>query len=191
MVYSEYKRMRILHYHFQGLKPPAIARSLGAERLTASRRGVANFLLKYRETGCIGRRPGSGRPSKVTREVKRVVEEQIRTDDKTTTAHQLHVLLKSKGFNLSLCIILRCRTSLGWSAMPTMKRGWSGRKTISTRTGRTWYGLMNAQCSCNSIAGSAAASVGKDWKTNQGMLCPKIGIGPAGPLIFGPKLTCA
>ncbi len=106
--------MRILHYYFQGLKPPAIARSLHAEQLKASRRGNAKFLHKYRETGCIGWRPGLGRPSKITREVKRVVDEQMRLDDETT-AHQLHALLKSKGFNLSLRTILRCRTSLGWT----------------------------------------------------------------------------
>ncbi len=43
-------------------------------------RGIAKFLHKYRKTGSIGRRIGSVRPSKVTREVKRVVDEQMRLD---------------------------------------------------------------------------------------------------------------
>ena len=114
MVFTTYKRIRILHYHFQGYKPSAISRNLRAENLTASKRGIAKFLKKYEETGSIARRPGSGRPSKVTAAVKSLVEEQMKRDDETT-AHQLHVLLKSKGFNLSLRTVLRCRTTLGWT----------------------------------------------------------------------------
>ena len=50
------------------------------------------FIRKYLDTGSIGRRVGSGRRSKVTVEVKELVEEQMRRDDETT-AHQLHQLL--------------------------------------------------------------------------------------------------
>ena len=81
--------------------------------MVASRRGIEKFLAKYRETGSIGRRSGSGRPSKLTREVKVFVEEQMRRDDETT-AHQLHQLLCDHGYS-SLRTILRCRTSLGWT----------------------------------------------------------------------------
>ena len=82
--------------------------------MTSSRKGISNFLKRYRSTGTIARRPGSGRPTKVTEEVKRVVEEQMRVDDETT-AYQLHQLLTSKGYGLSLRTILRCRTALGWT----------------------------------------------------------------------------
>lgn len=51
---------------------------------------------------------------KITEEIKRVVEEQMRLDDETT-AHQLYYLLRRKGFTLSLRTILRCRTALGWT----------------------------------------------------------------------------
>ena len=47
---------------------------------------------KYKITGTIVRTPGSGRPSKITAEVKALVERQMRHDDETTAA-QLHVLL--------------------------------------------------------------------------------------------------
>ena len=114
MVYSTYKRQRILHYYFQGYKAPTIARLLREESLPASRRGVDKFLKKYRETGSIVRRPWSGRPSKVTREVKRLVEQQMRLDDETT-AYQLHELLKTHGISISRRTVLRCRTSLGWT----------------------------------------------------------------------------
>ena len=48
-------------------------------------------------TGTIVRTPGSGRPSKITAEVKALVERQMRHDDETTAA-QLHVLLVRSGF---------------------------------------------------------------------------------------------
>ena len=52
---------------------------------------------KYNITGTIVRTPGSGRPSKITAEVKALVERQMRHDDETTAA-QLHVLLVRSGF---------------------------------------------------------------------------------------------
>ena len=64
--------------------------------------------------GLIGRRPGSGRPSKMTSEVKPIFEEQMQVDDKTT-AHQLHAVLVLKVCRLSLYTVLRCCTSLGWT----------------------------------------------------------------------------
>ena len=91
-MYSLYKRQRIIFYHNQVYKSPAWdvrRRLLHAEGLAASRRGISKFIAKYRETGSIGRRPGSGRPSKITAEVKEIVEEQMQTDDETS-AHQLH-----------------------------------------------------------------------------------------------------
>ena len=42
-----------------------------------SREGLHKFLIKFSERGCMLRRPGSGRPSKVTAEVKRIVDEQM------------------------------------------------------------------------------------------------------------------
>ena len=79
-----------------------------------SRFGVAKFLKHYKENGSITRKPGSGRPSKITMEIKQIVEEQMKKDDETT-AYQLHSLLVAKGYNISLNTILRCRTSLGWT----------------------------------------------------------------------------
>ena len=115
MVYSHYKKMRILYLTQEGHKPPTIAKILEEEEgMKCSRSGIAKFLKKYRETRTIARRPGSGRPTKITEEIKKIVEEQMRADDETT-AHQLHALLNSKGYELSLCTILRCRTALGWT----------------------------------------------------------------------------
>ena len=57
------------------------------EGMTTSRSGICKFIRRYKETGSIGRRPGSGRPSKITEEIKQIVEEQMRKDDETSAFH--------------------------------------------------------------------------------------------------------
>ena len=79
-----------------------------------SRVGIAKFLTKYEETGSIARTPGSGRPSKITAEIKALVEAKIQEDNETT-ALQLHALLVSRGYQISKKTILRCHTALGWT----------------------------------------------------------------------------
>ena len=114
MVFSSYKKQRILFFYSKGYKAPTIAKLLHDEGLPCSRVGVAKFIKKFEETGTITRRVGSGRPSKVTAEIKQIVEDQMRLDDETT-AVQLYRLLKDKGYNISLRTILRCRSALGWT----------------------------------------------------------------------------
>ena len=114
MVYSDYKKQRIIYLHAQGHRPPTIEKMLQQENLRCSRVGIHKFLKVYHATGSIARQPGSGRPSKVTAEIKTIVEQQMRLDDETT-AHQLHRLLNEKGYSISLRTILRCRTALGWT----------------------------------------------------------------------------
>ena len=63
---------------------PTIAKLLHNEGLPCSRVGVAKFIKKFEETGTITRCVGSGRPSKVTAEIKQIVEDQMRLDDETT-----------------------------------------------------------------------------------------------------------
>ena len=113
-MYSRYKRQRILYFHRLGYKPPTICRMMREEGLVASRVGIYKFLQKFKETGSIARRPGSGRPTKITDEMKRLVERQMRDDDETT-AVQLHALLIQNGYDLTLRTVLRCRASLGWT----------------------------------------------------------------------------
>ena len=114
MAYSSYKRQRILHYYLLGYKAPTIVKLLREEKLLASRQGIQKFLIHYRKTGSIEKSAGSGRRSKISEEVRNMVENQMRLDDETT-AYQLHSLLTSKGIAISLRTILRCRTSLGWT----------------------------------------------------------------------------
>ena len=114
MLYSDYLKRRAMFFHAKGLSPPAIADALAEEGLVATRQGLAKFIRRFKETGSIKRCPGSGRPSKVTPEVKAVVEAQMREDDETT-AVQLCALLRSKGYNISQSTILRSQSSLGWT----------------------------------------------------------------------------
>ena len=58
------------------------------------------FGKHYQEIGSIARKRGSGRLSKVTSRVKKLVEEQMQRDDETTPT-QLHTFLVSKGINIS------------------------------------------------------------------------------------------
>jgi transposase len=78
MVFSTYKKQRI-HFASLGFKPLTIAEEL--ERLKCSRVSIYKFLKPYRATGSIGRRIGSGRPSKATAEIKQIVDDQMRLDD--------------------------------------------------------------------------------------------------------------
>ena len=114
MIFSMYKQQRILVHYSRGYKGPTIAKLLQEENLQASRVGIAKFLKKFNETGCIQRCPGSGRPSKILAEIKEIVEEQIRADDETT-ATQLHRLLRQRGYNLFLRTVLCYRSVLGWT----------------------------------------------------------------------------
>ena len=104
MVYSWYVKRRILHYYQRGLLPPTIAKRLEEEgTIKTSRTGIAKFIKKFKTTGSIARTPGSGRPSKITSEIKTIVEERMREDDETT-AIKLHALLT--GMVLITCKIV-------------------------------------------------------------------------------------
>ena len=105
MVFSDYKKQRVLFLASKGLKAPTITKELQKENLICSRVNVHRFLRKFEETGSIARRVGSGRPSKVTAEIKEIVEDQMRNDDETT-AYQLHRLLSEKGYSISLRTVL-------------------------------------------------------------------------------------
>ena len=81
MVYSSYEKERILHLYSKGLKAPTVKKQLASEGLTVSREGVHKFIAKFREISCMLRRQGSGRPLKVTAEIKKIVDDQMRSDN--------------------------------------------------------------------------------------------------------------
>ena len=88
--------------------------------------------------------------------IKKVVEEQMCIDDETT-AHNLHKMLMSKGYSVSLSTILQCQIRLDGHlegartctassfAMPVKLNVWSGLLAIctATRPSKTLYLRMN------------------------------------------------
>ena len=100
MVFSDYTKQRIVFYYHEGLKPPTISSRLSQEGINASKYGIYKFLKNYKLSGSIVRRPGNRRSSKITDEVKHLVEEKMREDDETT-AMQLHQLLAARGYSIS------------------------------------------------------------------------------------------
>ena len=115
MVFSDYTKQRILFfYSLVGYRPSRIACLLAVEGITVSSPGIAKFITHYMATGSIVRQPGSGRKTVISSEIKRLVEDQMHSDDETT-ASQLHVILTRLGYKLSLRTILWCRTLLGWT----------------------------------------------------------------------------
>ena len=100
--------------YYRGCPSPTNSKLLEDEGIFVSRRGVGKFNVRYLATGSIAQRPGSGRRTKVTEDVKRILDEQMKVDDEKI-AMQLHVLLVDLGYSLSLGTILHCRSTLGWT----------------------------------------------------------------------------
>ena len=82
------------------------------EGIIVSRVGVWKFLCSYKKTGSLSKLEGGGRRSKITDEIKQIIDQQMCGDDETT-AYQMHKLLTAKGVNVSIAAILRCRKELG------------------------------------------------------------------------------
>ena len=94
----------ILH-HMESYKAPTVARLLREGSVKVSHVRISKFLAKFEETGSIGRRIESGRPSKRTAQMKKLVEDQMHSDVETTV-YQLHKFLTSKDNSISVCTVL-------------------------------------------------------------------------------------
>ena len=66
---------------------------LREEGMNLSCGGVTKFLSKFLETGSIWRRPGSGRPTKITTTILSLVEDQMQLDNETTAVQLQHLLV--------------------------------------------------------------------------------------------------
>ena len=118
MVFGDYTKRRILFYYNKGYYAPTIVGLLQKENIQVSRRGVGDFIIRFKQTGNITRRAGSGRPSKLTEDVKTIIEAAMRDDDETTVKELLEQL-STQGIFLSQRTISRCRTDLGWTTRGT------------------------------------------------------------------------
>jgi len=74
-----------LGLYSQGLKAPTITKILrDKEQLFCTQVGVAKFLKKSEGTGSLSRCSGSSGPTKITDEIKAIVEQQMQRNDETT-----------------------------------------------------------------------------------------------------------
>ena len=90
MVYSNYKKQRILHHFAAGKRAPTIAKLLREENLLGTRKCVNEFLVRFRNTQTISRKHGSGGPTKIRPQVIAIVEQQMQSDDETTAERKRH-----------------------------------------------------------------------------------------------------
>ena len=72
MVYTAYKKQRMLHFYSKGTNNSDVS-----ENLACSDDVIAMFIKVFENMGSICRQPGSDRPSKVTHGVKNLVEQQM------------------------------------------------------------------------------------------------------------------
>ena len=112
--FSEYKRQRIISLWQDGYKAPTIAKVLAKENLPATRQGIHTFLKKYEECGAIDRKEGTGRKTKISAEVKRLVDAKMMEDDETT-GKELKKMFLEHGHHICERTALKCRTELGWT----------------------------------------------------------------------------
>ena len=113
MVLSPYAKQRAIALHSKGFTATTIAKKLQEETIYVTQVGVQKFLCVYKATHTINCRRGSGRPSKITAEIRKLVDQQMIKDDDTTT-YQLHQLLLRNQHYILLSTILRYQTELGW-----------------------------------------------------------------------------
>ena len=109
MVYSDYKKQRIVFWRNEGLKAPSICKKLRLEGLSYTREGVYKFLLKYEATGSICRKEGLEGRSKVTEEVEDIIEKQMLADNETTDTELLKLLKRYDHHLSKSAIIVQCR----------------------------------------------------------------------------------
>ena len=81
--YSEYTKQLVVYHYCQDLKLGDISRILQEVVIMASRRGIGKFLAKFIGSGSVAWKPRSGRQSKVTAAVRKIIEEAMSTDDET------------------------------------------------------------------------------------------------------------
>lgn len=114
MVLSNYTKQRILSLYWKGFRVSAIGEHLVLEDgIYVSKQGIRLFLKRFKTSGTIARKPGSGLPPKLSPAIQLLIENAMRDDDETT-ATQLQGMLAVHGIYVSLSTIVRNRQQLGW-----------------------------------------------------------------------------
>ena len=96
---SDYTRSRIKVLDKQGLTPVAILRSLKNEGLSASLASVTRIVEKLRITGSVANLLRSGRPKKLSEEVRAFPDQQMQKNDEMTSSQ----IQKLEKYRISVC----------------------------------------------------------------------------------------
>ena len=102
---SPYAKQTVIALHSKGFTATTIAKKLQEETIYVTQVRVHKFLCVYKATHTINCRSGSGHPSKITAEIRKLVDQQMIKDD-DTTAYQLHQLLLRNQHYILLSTIL-------------------------------------------------------------------------------------
>ena len=113
MVYSTYKKQRILYLYSQGYRPPTIKKMLDKENLKCSRVGI--YVSKELHCYSIYQQKSRLRQTFENNGRNKAASRTANESEQRNYSYQLHRILTEKGYSISLCTILRCRTALGWT----------------------------------------------------------------------------
>ena len=115
MVLTTYCKQRILQLYYGGrISYGNVVNVLRAEGIVVPKKTGWETIQKYKIHRTITRLPGSGRPFKLTSEVLKIIEDQMKADDETT-AMQLLKIIEDQGHKVSRTTIIRARKTLGWT----------------------------------------------------------------------------
>ena len=114
---SSYTRTRIELFHNQGLHPAGIFKSLKSKGLLVSLSSITHMIKKLCLTGSVANLPRLGRPKKLSMEEKAFIDQQIRKNDKMTSA-KIQKLAK-RGISVSSSTVRRSRKDQGWTMQRT------------------------------------------------------------------------
>ena len=105
---ADYLKTRALYFRSKEISLASVVQRLRDEGLSSTRQGLWKLFRRVDTSGTISRRPGSGRQTQLSQEILQIVEDQMQRDDETTAA-QLEGLLTSRGYQISLSTVSRCR----------------------------------------------------------------------------------
>ena len=114
---SSYTRTRIELLHNQGLHPAGIFKSLKSKGLLVSLSSITHMIKKLCLTGSVANLPRLGRPKKLSMEEKAFIDQQMRKNDKMTSA-KIQKLAK-RGISVSSSTVRRSRKDQGWTMQRT------------------------------------------------------------------------
>ena len=112
MIFLACVKQRILFYHQHCRTSRAIRNLLLGEGIRVSHVGIYCFLKRLENRETFSHCRGSGSPSKIKEEVKRIMKAQLQLDNETTTTQLCRLLAQQGVFGLFIDRFIVCFTIL-------------------------------------------------------------------------------